>query len=212
VDISNWEIVVRVIEKGYREFNNKSGKLTKLFSMTLVDRTGTKIESVMFGESAKDYHDMIRKNGIYRMSRGQIREENYKVNRGEKFSKYNITFTRNSVFIPLKDIPSIPYALDTSISFREIIEAPDFERQFDIVGILLSIGEERTFENNGRSIYKKNLTIGDPEILKSIEVVLWSRDIVVEEEWVNRTVQLKNFKLSNYRDTVSINSLFKSEV
>ena len=48
--------MVRVIEKSYREFNNKAGKLTKIFSMTLVDRTGTKIEGVMFGESAKEYH------------------------------------------------------------------------------------------------------------------------------------------------------------
>jgi len=59
--------VVRVIEKSYREFNNKAGKLTKIFSMTLVDRTGTKIEGVMFGESAKEYHEMIKKNHIYCM-------------------------------------------------------------------------------------------------------------------------------------------------
>lgn len=42
--------------------------------MTLVDRTGTKIEGVMFGDSAKEYYDLIKKNNVYRMSRGQIRE------------------------------------------------------------------------------------------------------------------------------------------
>jgi len=67
------------------------------------------------------------------------------MNRGDKFSKYNITFTKNSIFKPLKDLPSIPYALDTNISFKNILESPDFERQFDIVGILLEIGEERNF-------------------------------------------------------------------
>ena len=85
--------------------------------MLLIDRTGTKIEGVMFGESAKDYHEMIKTDRIYRMSRGQIREENYNVNRGEKFSKYNIVFTKNSVFIPLRDISAIPYAVDSSVSF-----------------------------------------------------------------------------------------------
>lgn len=43
VDIPAWEILVRVIEKSYREFNNKAGKPIKLFSMTLIDRTGMKI-------------------------------------------------------------------------------------------------------------------------------------------------------------------------
>lgn len=41
--------------------------------MTLIDRTGTKIDGVMFGDNAKDYHDLIVLNGVYRISRGQIR-------------------------------------------------------------------------------------------------------------------------------------------
>ena len=168
VDISNWEIVVRVLEKSYREFNNKSGKLTKIFSMTLVDRTATKIEGVMFGDSAKEYHDMIKVNGIYRMSRGQIREENYNMNRGAKFSKYNITFTRNSIFVPLRDITVIPYAVDSTVSFSELLKPSNADRQLDTVGILLNIGEERTFEKEQRSIYKKSLLIGDPQEMKSI--------------------------------------------
>ena len=212
VDISNWEIVVRVLEKSYREFNNKSGKLTKIFSMTLVDRTGTKIEGVMFGDSAKEYHDMIKVNGIYRMSRGQIREENYNLNRGAKFSKYNIIFTRNSIFVPLRDITVIPYAVDSSVSFSEFLKPSNADRQLDTVGILLDIGEERTFEKEQRSIYKKSLLIGDPQEMKSIEVVIWSKDLHIDQDWVNRTIHLKNFKLNTYRDVLSLNSQFKSEV
>lgn len=83
--------------------------------MTLVDRTGMKIEGVMFGDNAKEYHELIKTNGVYRMSRGQIREENYNQNRGDKFSRYNITFNKNSVFIPLKDVPLIPRAVDSNV-------------------------------------------------------------------------------------------------
>lgn len=136
---------MRVLELSYREFYNKSGKLTKIFSMLLVDRTGTKIEGVMFGDHAKDYHDLIKANGIYRMSRGQIREESYNVNRGEKYSKYNIIFTRNSVFIPLRDVPLIPYAADSNVMIRDLDKKENLDRQLDTVGILLDIGEERNF-------------------------------------------------------------------
>jgi hypothetical protein len=41
--------------------------------MTLIDRTGMKIDGVIFGDNAKEYHELIKKNGVYRMSRGQVR-------------------------------------------------------------------------------------------------------------------------------------------
>jgi hypothetical protein len=42
--------------------------------MVLVDRTAFKIEGVMFGDDAKEYHDLIKLNQVYRISRGQVRE------------------------------------------------------------------------------------------------------------------------------------------
>ena len=121
-----WQIIVRVIEKSYREFNNKAGKLTKIFSMTLTDRTGMKIEGVMFGDNAKEYHDLIKVNGVYRISRGQIREDNFKQNRGDKFSRYSINLTKNSIFIPIKDIPQIPRANSSCIELKDLTKGWNF--------------------------------------------------------------------------------------
>ena len=42
-DFHNWQILVRVLDSSYKEFNSKQGKLTKLFNMMLVDKTGLKI-------------------------------------------------------------------------------------------------------------------------------------------------------------------------
>lgn len=136
-----WEIVVRVLEKSYREFNNKSGKLTKIFSMTMVDRTGLKIEGVMFGDSAREYHDLIRQNHIYRLSRAQIREENYNQTKRKDYSKYNLILSRDTVFIPVKDIPSIPRADQSDPTLQQIIAENDFEKAHNFSAILLSIGE-----------------------------------------------------------------------
>lgn len=46
--------------------------------------------------------------------------------------------------------------------------------------------------------------------MKAIEVVIWNKDMFIDERWLNRTIQLKTFKLSTYKDTISLNSIFKS--
>lgn len=38
-----------------------------------MDRTGMKIEGTVFGEYAKDLQKKLTVNGLYRISRGQIR-------------------------------------------------------------------------------------------------------------------------------------------
>jgi hypothetical protein len=76
--------------------------------MTLIDRTSMKIEGVMFGDNAKDFHELIKKGGIYKMSRGQVREDSFQQNSGQRQSRYNIVFNRGSIFVPLKDISCIP--------------------------------------------------------------------------------------------------------
>lgn len=94
----------------------------------------------------------------------------------------------------------------------ELLGDWNYERQFDIAGVLLNIGDERTFEKDGRSIYKRTLILGDPEIMKAIEVVIWNKDMFIDPRWLNKTVQLKQFKLSNYKDALSISSNFKSDI
>lgn len=78
--------------------------------------------------------------------------------------------------------------------------------------ILLEIGEERLIEKGDRNIYKKSLIVGDPETKKSIDVVIWNKDLYINPMWVDKTVLLKHFKLHNYRDTLSFSSIFRSEI
>jgi replication factor A1 len=207
-----WEIVVRVIEKSYREFTNKSGKLTKIFNMTLVDRTGIKIDGVMFGDSAKEYHDLIKLNHIYRMSRGQIREENYNQTKRKDYSKYNLIFSKDSVFVPVRELSSIPRAANSDPTLEQIIGENDLEKTYNFSAVLLEIGEERNIEKGDRTIFKKSLIVGDPETKKSIDVVVWNKDLYINPMWVDKTILLKSFRLHNYRDTLSFSSIFRSEI
>lgn len=54
----------------------------------------------------------------------------------------------------------------------------NFEKQYDIVGILLQIGEGKHIDKeDGRRIYKRSLLVGDPEYKKHIEVILWNHNM-----------------------------------
>jgi len=63
----------------------------------------------VFGEHAKELQNTLKVNSLYRISRGQIREENYHTNKGPKYSRYTINFTQNSEFKLLHDTSLIPH-------------------------------------------------------------------------------------------------------
>lgn len=54
--------------------------------------------------------------------------------------------------------------------------------------------------------------MGDPETQKSIEVAIWNKEMKIDPRLVGRTVLLKSFKLHSYKDSISLSSLFKSEI
>lgn len=166
----------------------------------------------MFGDDAKDYHELIRVNQVYRISRGQVREQNFNQAKPRDFSKYNIIFTKNSCFVPIRDIPSIPRFIDPDPTLQEIISQGNVDKTYTVAVILLEIGEERWIEKESRSIFKKNLVVGDPETKRSVEVVIWNKDMYINPSWVNQTILLKYFKLHSYRDVLSFSSVFKSEI
>ena len=49
VDFPGWKLIVRVIDKSYKEFHSKTGKLIKVCNIQLMDKTTTKIEASLFG-------------------------------------------------------------------------------------------------------------------------------------------------------------------
>jgi hypothetical protein len=88
----------------------------------------------------------------------------------------------------------------------------NFSKQYDLLAVLLHIGEQLSYEKDARPIYKRAISVGDPKQRKSIEVILWGRDIHLNQEMLGQTMLLKNFRLNNYRDSLSLCSTFKSEM
>ena len=48
-DFQGWQIVVRILESSYKEFQSKNGKLTKIMNLKVIDRAGMRLETSMFG-------------------------------------------------------------------------------------------------------------------------------------------------------------------
>jgi hypothetical protein len=56
-----------------------------------------------------------------------------------------------------------------TVPITQLLDSLNFEKLQDVVAILLQIGEEKTIDKEeGRTIYKRSLIIGDPERRKSI--------------------------------------------
>ena len=54
--------------------------------------------------------------------------------------------------------------------------------------------------------------MGDPPSRKSIETIIWSKNVVVPPEYLNKPVLLKYFRLNCYRTQLSLSSVFRSEI
>ena len=67
-------------------------------NVELMDITGMRITGAMFGEVAKDFYDSLSEETLYKVSKGQIREDQYNQNKGKNYSRYTIMLTRNSEF------------------------------------------------------------------------------------------------------------------
>lgn len=88
----------------------------------------------------------------------------------------------------------------------------ELDTVYDMVAILTMIGEEREIEKEGKTIIKQTIFVSDPEVMKTVEVIIWNRTIKVDESMLNKTIFLKQFKINLYRDVLNLNSFFKSEI
>ena len=74
-----------------------------------MDISGMKITGAMFGDSAVEFYDALEEDSIYRVSKGQIREDQYNQNKGRNYSRHTIMFTRNSLFVKISNSELLPH-------------------------------------------------------------------------------------------------------
>ena len=169
MDFPGWKLIVRVIDKSYKEFKSKTDKLIKVCNIQLMDKTMTKIEASLFGEQAKGFFNTVKTGTLYRIENGQVKENTYNQQRDQLHSRHTIILNPLSLLTELRERGEcVPTPKDPSLTIPQLLEVGVCERQYEVVGILLELGEERSIERDGRTIYKQHGLLGDPLSRKSM--------------------------------------------
>lgn len=58
----------------------------------------------------------------------------------------------------------------------------------------------------------QKLMVGDPISNIVMEVTIWNNQINIDESLLNKTILLKHFKLTKYKDSYNLSSVFNSSI
>lgn len=181
-----------------------------MLNIDFIDRTSMMIEATCFGEQATHLNSVIEVGGVYRIARCRIVEDEYNKKKGDKYARYNLKIGSDSSILAVPDFPEIPYDSHNYSRLSEITESMDMTQLYSFVGILSKIDAERTIAKVDKEIIMQSFAIYDPTIDRTIEALIWNRQIKIDRDLLNKSVVVKNVKVSKYKDTIKLNATFKS--
>jgi hypothetical protein len=141
-----------------------------------------------------------------------VKENDYAGQRDDYTSRFTIVLNKNSEVTHVTDIPCIPRAEEGLLSLPDILAEMKFGTQFDLLAVLLDVGEQQSYEKDGRAVFKRSLVVGDPKARKSMEAIVWGCTIDPPRSLIGHTILLKDFRLNQYHESLSLSSTFKSEI
>jgi hypothetical protein len=190
------------------------GKHTKILNFEVMDETGTRITGTMFGDDAKPFFESLHESAVYLVSKGQVKEEQFQQNnfRGNQYSQYALMMTGRSEFKVCEGNNLVPQASTTLTEIQEISQNPKIGQLYDVPAILLSIHDPVEIPKQDKTVYKLALEICDPVNELMMEAIIWNRNFVVDEKLEGKAVGLYGFKLSEFKDGLSLSSTFSSEI
>lgn len=172
---SRWTIRARVTMKSdVRTWSNARGE-GSLFSIELLDESGTNIKCTFFKEAVEKFYNMLEEGKVYRLSGGRIKVANMQYNTCK--SNFEITFDQNSE-IHLDndggDIQRNLYNFVPNIAHLENVEQNKF---IDVLAIVKAVGEPMTLmsKKSGQELTKCELTLVDDSGTE-IKMTLWGAE------------------------------------
>jgi hypothetical protein len=72
-------------------------------------------------------------------------------------------------------VPEIPYSINNLVRLTELVKEEHLNHEFNVVGILFEIGEERIIEKENGDLFLRRLKVGDPISNTLMEVAIWNR-------------------------------------
>lgn len=202
-----WQILVRCTNKdAVRHYSNERGD-GHFFCVDLLDAEGTEIKALAFNEIADKLFDAFQKNGVYLISKFQVRL----ARKGYNYinNDYSITLNLNTVVVPVKDdndIAAQKYSF-TAIKQIQKMEPKSF---VDIIGIVIDVSDTQKVRSSktGKEINKRTVKIADQTA--QIEMTIWNKDALEypAKKLKDAVIAIKGCRINAYGGTVFVSTLY----
>ena len=209
---NRWTIKARVTAKSdVRTWHNQKGE-GKLFSVDLLDAAGGQIRATMFNDAVDKFESVFRVDGVYIVSKGQLKIANKKFSRVPH--EYEVTLNSDAEVQYVADDASIEQQRFAFASIEEVgkREEGDF---VDVIGVVQSVSplSQITSKATQKQLTKRAVQLCDRSQL-SVEVTLWGEQADKYNEAVlahNPILAIKNVKVSNFGGK-TLGTTFQSQI
>mmetsp|Transcript_21610 Transcript_21610/g.30270 ORF Transcript_21610/g.30270 Transcript_21610/m.30270 type:complete len:661 (-) Transcript_21610:282-2264(-) len=196
---NRWTIKARVTTKGdIRTWSNSKGEGT-LFSVTLLDASGTDIKATFFKEAVDKFHPMLQEDQVYSFSGGRLKMAQQQYNTCK--SSFEITFDQNSEIHLDNDTGDIQQQIYEFIPIQQL-ETVEPNSNVDLLAIVKNVSPVSTIvsKKSGNEIPKAELTLLDNSGAEVSLTVWGDRAAKVQEpQFQNQPiVAFRKVKVSDY--------------
>ena len=195
--ICNWSILARVTLKGSMLNYTRDGKSSKLFNITMKDKTDSEIRGTFYNDQADIFYPIIEQDQVYQISGGLIREKNSRFN--STLHDYEICFNSTTTFVPMIDDHTIG---KLTYRFKKLSTLPNISPKttVDILGYVITVGpiQVLTSKYGDKTYEKRDIVICDDTNVKC-DMTLWedvARDFPSHGGFI---VAFKDAKLSDFK-------------
>ena len=169
---SDYKLLIKVTSKGeIKPFKNGNGKL---FSFTIMDEFGSKMQAIGFDKIADKFKDMIAENNIYEITGGYIRTADKRFD--PPGSDYKLILNDSSIIIKKNNLDNSikDKFCDPDNKFCTLREVKDANVN-SIVNVICIIGDkgEPTYKEtkNGSLLIRKTIVLDQSN--EKMELTLW---------------------------------------
>ena len=169
---TNYKLLVKVTSKGeIKPFRNGNGKL---FSFTIMDESGSKMQAIGFDKIVDKFKDVIVENNIYEITGGYIRTADKRFDPPD--SDYKLVLNDTSDILKKNDVDNILKEKFSDpdnkfLTLREVKEA----NINSIVNVICIVGDkgESTYKEtkNGSMLIRKTIVLDQSN--EKMELTLW---------------------------------------
>lgn len=195
---NRWTIKARLTSKSdIRTWSNAKGE-GSLFSIELLDSSGTDIRATFFKEAVDKFYNMLEVNKVYTFSGGRLKVANMQWNTCK--SQFEITFDQNSEIHLDNDTGEIQEQLYdfTKLAGVENVEA---NKNIDVLAVVKTVSDPATLisKKSGQELTKCDLTLVDDSGVDITLTVWGDRAREAPTQFANTpVVAFRRVKVSDY--------------